>query len=128
MFVQAVLAHFMEDGGFARHVRKVDRVYAERYQKLAKILARDFSDHLTIIPSRAGLHLTALSRSASVRQIDAIARRASEREVKVQQLSHFGMNEPPRAGLVLGYGAIPTALIQEGLCRLRSCFVECSRV
>jgi GntR family transcriptional regulator/MocR family aminotransferase len=127
MIVQPVLAHFIENGGFARHIRKVNRVYADRYQKLAKLLAQDFSDQLTVIPSRAGLHLTALAQSASVRQINAITCRAAEREVKVQQLSHFGVNAPHRAGLVLGYGAIPTARIQEGLCILQSCFEACNR-
>ena len=42
--------------------------------------------------------------------------------VAVQELSRFGVDAPGPPGLVLGYGAIPTARIEDGLQRLRSCF------
>jgi len=37
-------------------------------------------------------------------------------------LARFAAGERRRAGLVLGYGAIATARIEEGLSRLRRCF------
>jgi GntR family transcriptional regulator/MocR family aminotransferase len=120
--VQAALARFIDDGGFARHVRKVGRVYTERHQLITNILARDFSNHLRIIPSIAGLHLTALALYASIDQINACVRRAADKGVQLQELSTFSLDTPPRAGLLFGYGAIPTASIQEGLHRLRRCF------
>src|ERR1041384_983597 len=56
--LQAVLARFINEGHFARHLRKIGRVYAERRALIAKILQRDFADQLTVVPSIAGLHLT----------------------------------------------------------------------
>jgi len=122
MLSQAALARFIDDGGFARHVRKVGRIYAERHELVKNVLSREFSDHLAVIPSAAGLHVTALARSASVDQISALVRRASERGVAVQALSRFAGSVPARAGLVTGYGAIATDRIEEGLRRLRRCF------
>jgi GntR family transcriptional regulator / MocR family aminotransferase len=119
---QAVLARFIDDGGFARHVRKVGRVYRERHELITRILALDFSEHLRPIPSVAGLHITALALSQSVDKISARVRRAADHGVQVQELSRFSLDAPPRAGLLLGYGAIPTACIQDGLRRLRRCF------
>ncbi len=120
--VQATLARFIDDGGFARHIRKVGSVYRLRHALVMQGLIRQFADHLEVIPSAAGLHVTALARSASADRIAAVVRRASEGGVQVQELSKFAVEPPGRPGLVLGYGAIATAHIEEGLRRLRGCF------
>jgi GntR family transcriptional regulator / MocR family aminotransferase len=66
--------------------------------------------------------VTALARTASADRIAAVVRRASDAGVEVQELSRFAVNPPGRAGLVMGYGVIPTARVEEGLHRLRPCF------
>jgi GntR family transcriptional regulator / MocR family aminotransferase len=119
---QAALASFIDSGGFARHIRKVRGIYQARHELIAKILLRDFARHLQIIPSTIGLHVTALAGRASAARIGAIAQRAFEAGVAVQELAKFGVDAPSPVGLVLGYGAIPAAHIEEGLRRLRACF------
>jgi GntR family transcriptional regulator/MocR family aminotransferase len=42
--------------------------------------------------------------------------------VALLPLSLYGVDAPTRPGLVLGYGAIPTERLDEGLRRLRRCF------
>jgi GntR family transcriptional regulator / MocR family aminotransferase len=120
--IQGALARLIDGGGFARHIRKVNRIYAERRELIMNILTHEFSDHLTTLPSVAGLHVAALARSASVSKISAVVARASDLGVEVQELSNFTVDAAPRAGLVIGYGAIPTASIQVGLRRLWDCF------
>jgi GntR family transcriptional regulator / MocR family aminotransferase len=122
MVLQVALAQFIDQGAFARHLRKVRRVYTERHVLVTKILNTDFADHLKVMPAVAGLHVAALSRLASVEQISDVAERASELGVQVQRLAKFAFNNPPRPGLLFGYGAIPTSKIHEGLSLLRSCF------
>ena len=119
---QAVLAQFIESGGFARHIRKVREVYRTRHQAIAKALARDFADHLEVVPSTAGLHIAAIAHGTAGTRMRAVARRAADSDVAVQELSSFGVDSPARPGLVLGYGAIPAVRIPEGLRRLRACF------
>ncbi|ESZ08538.1 hypothetical protein NKH89_12635 [Mesorhizobium sp. M0923] len=89
---------------------------------LADAIANSFADHLELIPSATGLHLTALARTMSVDQVTAVARRAADCGVAVQMLSSFAVSGTPRAGIMLGYGAIPTADIKEGLRLLQACF------
>jgi GntR family transcriptional regulator / MocR family aminotransferase len=120
--VQAALARFIDDGGFAHHLRKTGAVYRARHEILTKVLTRDFAGLLELIPSVAGLHVAATACRASADEIGAIVRRASEAGVEVQELSKFGVHGPAQPGLLLGYGAIPTARIEEGLGRLRKCF------
>jgi GntR family transcriptional regulator/MocR family aminotransferase len=122
MLVQAALARFIDDGDFARHVRKVGGVYRERHATMVKILDRDFRNCLESIPSAAGMHITARSAGASVDEIKGIVRRAFGDGVAVHRLSQFVMDAKAEAGLVLGYGAIATEDIAEGLRRLRRCF------
>lgn len=119
---QAALARFIDDGGFARHVRKVGRVYAERRALITRILERDFAEHLTVVPSFAGLHLTSIACSASLEDLDNVFECAGARGVQVQRLAKFYFAQPKRAGLLFGYGAIATAKIHDGLKQLRSCF------
>jgi GntR family transcriptional regulator/MocR family aminotransferase len=120
--LQVALAQFIDQGAFARHLRKVRRVYTERHETIVRILNSDFADQLEVLPAVAGLHVAAVSHSSSVDQISEVAARAAELGVQVQRLARFAFEAPPRAGLLFGYGAIPTARIRKGLAILRSCF------
>jgi GntR family transcriptional regulator/MocR family aminotransferase len=122
--IQGVLADFIDNGGFARHIRKVREIYRARHRMVSETLARDLADHLEVIPSVAGLHLAAVARSSSAAQMNAVVRRAADAGVAVQELSEFGVDRPGPPGLLLGYGAIPTARIEDGLRRLSSCFLS----
>lgn len=119
---QATMARFMDEGRFARHIRRVNRIYRERHEKVVGILRRDFEEYLELVPSAAGLHVTACARTLSAEGIRSIAVAASEAGVEVQRLSTFRVGDAVRPGLVLGYGAISTEDIAEGLDRLASCF------
>jgi GntR family transcriptional regulator/MocR family aminotransferase len=123
MLGQAALARFIDEGDFARHVRKLGSIYKTRHELMLKIFDRDFAGCLKGIPSTVGLHVTARSSNASVEEITAVVRRArDDAGVVVHRLSEFAVTGPQQAGVVLGYGAIATADIEEGLRRLRACF------
>ena len=119
---QTALAHLIDDGEFARHIRRANRIYRARHEALVGAVRGNFGDHLELIPSTTGLHVAALARTASVEQIDAVACRAAQADVAVQRLSSFAVSGSARAGIVLGYGAIPAERIPEGLRRLRRFF------
>jgi GntR family transcriptional regulator/MocR family aminotransferase len=118
---QSALARFIDEGAFARHIRRVSRTYGERHEVLTAGIKRNFGDCLDLIPSSTGLHIAAYARRASVDQIEAIASRALDLGVAIQS---FALDGKPRAGIMLGYGAIEIARIAEGLRRLRKCFDE----
>jgi GntR family transcriptional regulator / MocR family aminotransferase len=120
--LQAALARFIDDGEFARHLRRAHSVYRERRELIAQILTRDFANDFELIPSSTGLHLTALARTATVDGVETIAVRAWEAGVAVQTLAFAAVRpETRRAGLMLGYGAVATKDIAPGLRVLRGC-------
>ena len=54
---QAVLAAFIAEGHFARHVRRVRVLYAERQSALVEAAARELSGLLDVRSTEAGMHL-----------------------------------------------------------------------
>jgi GntR family transcriptional regulator/MocR family aminotransferase len=120
--IQAPLARFIEDGTFARHLRKVSGIYRTRRAAVLHALERDFSEYLEPVPSAAGLHLAAQARHHSCQGIAEVVRRASEVGVEVQDLARFAVGNRKEAGVVLAYGAVPTDRIAEGLRLFRDCF------
>jgi GntR family transcriptional regulator/MocR family aminotransferase len=127
LLAQAALARFIDDGAFARHVHRATAIYRQRHEMIADIISRDFTDHLELIPSATGLHVSALVRTMSAHQIAAVTHRAAERGVAVQLLSSQVLSPlamSPLPGIMLGYGAIPAVRIEEGLRLLRTCFDE----
>jgi GntR family transcriptional regulator / MocR family aminotransferase len=120
--VQAVLARFIDDGSYARHIRRVGNVYRARHALIVDILSRDFRQYLEPVPSSTGLHVTAVARRLPPSRMVDIAQRAADVGVAVQVLSRFTIGPSQQAGVMLGYGAIATNDIEEGLQRLRACF------
>jgi GntR family transcriptional regulator/MocR family aminotransferase len=118
---QVALARFIDEGHFARHIRKMSAVYRERHKLVTECIARDFAERLEVVPSSVGLHFAALARRASAPFIDRVVQRALARGVGIYPLARFAVHHPA-AGLIIAYGAIPTALVDEGLSQLRRAF------
>jgi GntR family transcriptional regulator/MocR family aminotransferase len=119
---QAALARFIEEGHLARHIRKMRAVYRRRHDMITEAIAGRLSRHLALIPSAAGLHVSATARTASAAEMTDVARRALAAGVAVQPLATFRITQPPRAGLALGYGAIDADDIDKGLLLLSRAF------
>lgn len=112
----ATLAAFIAEGHLARHVRRMRRVYAERRTALLDALAARAGGKLEPIPAPAGLHVTALLvPSADAR---AVVARAAAQGVAVDPLDTYAAERAPPPGLVLGFGQIEAARIDEAVRRL----------
>lgn len=122
---QAALARFIDQGLLARHIRKVSREYAGRHARITEAIERRFNRWLRVIPSAAGLHLSAEAADPARADIPHVVRRAAERGITIGSLSDFYIDAGAahaKAGLILGYGGIPTARLDEGLKRLAASF------
>ena len=118
---QAALAAFIDSGLLARHIRKTRREYAARHERILETLTRDFAEWLTPIPAVAGMHIAAMLHGRSVRFEQQLATRARGAGVGFDRLSTYYARDRAQAGVVLGYGAIATDEIDEGLRILRRC-------
>ncbi|MEU8796807.1 PLP-dependent aminotransferase family protein [Spirillospora sp. NPDC048819] len=114
---QAALARFIDEGLLARHIRRSRREYGARHERVAELVAGLAGDGLALVPSAAGLHLSATLPGGT--DDAAIARNALAAGVGLFALSEFAVTGPPVRGLVFGYGAATVPEIGEGLRRLR---------
>jgi GntR family transcriptional regulator/MocR family aminotransferase len=110
---QATLALLIREGHLRRHIRKMQRVYAERRRVLLRGMHRDLGRWLEPLPSLAGLHVTAQLRRAGSET--ALVQRAREAGVGVHALRPFYHGTHAKQGLVFGYGNIGATAIAEGL-------------
>jgi GntR family transcriptional regulator / MocR family aminotransferase len=110
---QAVLADFMIQGHFTRHIRRMRTLYAQRRSVLVKALkdtlqfeidAPDTGMHLVVwLP--LGMDDKIASQQAAIHGIDVLP------------ISLFSINEH-RTGLILGYAAVNEQDIYDGVQRL----------
>jgi GntR family transcriptional regulator/MocR family aminotransferase len=113
---QAVLAAFLADGHYARHVRRMRALYAERQDALVDAGRGVLADAFEIAASGAGMHLVAWLRSR--RDDAALSRAALALGIETQPISRFALRPYPRAGLMLGYAAYTPAEIRSAAAAL----------
>src|SRR5205809_2856380 len=117
---QAVMHEFICEGHFARHIRRMRPIYAERREVLVTELARAFGEGVAIIGDEAGMHLALLL--PKLRNDQQLAARAAKESLWLSPLSASYVGKSPRQGFVLGFGntranQIPAAVRQlKGLC------------
>jgi GntR family transcriptional regulator/MocR family aminotransferase len=99
---QAVMSDFIREGHFARHVRRMRPIYAERRRVLVAELERQLGDDVTIMGDEAGMHLAIFI--ASGRDDRKIATTAARQSLWLSALSSSYVGRTPRHGFVLGFG------------------------
>jgi GntR family transcriptional regulator/MocR family aminotransferase len=110
---QAALASFLEDGAYARHLRRMRTLYAARRSALLDAVARDVpAARLELRPAETGMHLLALLPPG----VDdrAVSARALAMGVEVPALSRYALRRPRRGGLVLGYAGYDERALRRG--------------
>lgn len=101
-FYQAVLADFIGEGHFERHVRRMRVLYHERRSTLVAAIRTYLRSMVGIYGSEAGMHLT-ISLQYHENDVE-IARRAAEQNLWLWPLSPSYLGKKPRQGLILGFG------------------------
>jgi len=119
---QVVMAEFMAAGHFQRHIRRMRRAALSRRNALLAGWPRDVAGVGELPAVAAGLHLTV--RVESLAREQALVALAASVDVEVGALSKYWLAdsatpEDQRAGLVLGFAAVPEPAIDSALARLR---------
>lgn len=110
---QAILCDFITEGHFARHVRRMRELYAERLGVLLECAGEELEGLLEIPPIEAGLRTVAWLKGEI--SAEKAARAAAEREVDVLPLSRYAWGRTNSKGLVLGFAAVGTKEIRRGV-------------
>jgi GntR family transcriptional regulator/MocR family aminotransferase len=108
MLEQMVLADFITDGHFERHVRRMRAVYAERQQDLIEALRAECASLVDAAAEGSGMHLVGWL-APGVDDAD-VSRRAAARGIDAIPLSAFSVGRGAgRPGVLLGYAHVDRA-------------------
>lgn len=115
--LQGIVADFIVEGHFATHVRRMRKLYQERYQALVDAAQQHLTSDLQVVPTQTGMHTIAFPRDGL--DAVAIAQAAARRGVTVAPISRFCLEPIACDGLVLGFSGFTPAEIQAGVIGLR---------
>ncbi|BAN27956.1 MocR-like pyridoxine biosynthesis transcription factor PdxR [Caballeronia insecticola] len=121
--LQSAVADFIAQGHFARHLKRMRALYAQRREFFAQALIKAFGARASIEPPSGGMHLVMLFNAGVNGPVDdlAIAARAQELGLAVSGLSswHIGARtKRSLRGMVLGFANVADAAEAARLARM----------
>jgi len=120
---QAILCDFIREGHFARHVRRMRELYAERLSVLLESARERLTGLLEIPEVEAGLRTVAWLQGGILAQRAAQA--AAKYDVEVVPLSRYAYGRARRDGIVLGFAAVDARELRRGVEQLARALQAC---
>jgi GntR family transcriptional regulator / MocR family aminotransferase len=119
---QAVLADFIREGHLARHIRRMRMLYLERNEALTAEIRKQLGTTIEVVSAQSGMHLVGLLPNRAADSI--VWEKAVAAGIASWPLSICYQNQPPRGGLILGYGGVDRKQIPDGVKRLATVIRE----
>ena len=110
---QAVLCDFIAEGHFARHIRRMRELYAERLSVLLECARQKLADTLEISKVEAGLQTIGWLRPGF--SADQVSQLAAARNVEVVPVNRYAFGRSRREAVVLGFAAVDPGELRRGV-------------
>jgi GntR family transcriptional regulator/MocR family aminotransferase len=116
-FFQHVLADFISQGHFSRHIRRMRLLYGERRRVLIDCIFEQLGSAAEVTGGEAGMHL-----SVTLNGIDdcEIAQRAARQNLWLVPLSTSYLGKATRQGFILGFGSTAVEELPNAVRKLRN--------
>lgn len=116
-FNQEVLADFIQEGHFSRHIRRMRMLYRDRRNALVSSIEQELGLSVEITGEQAGMHLCVVLKGISDREVVARAARAN---LCLVPLSNSYMGKTSRQGFILGFGSTPASEMATAVRKFRA--------
>ncbi|MEM7126594.1 MAG: PLP-dependent aminotransferase family protein [Chloroflexota bacterium] len=120
---QVVLAHFIDEGHLARHIRRMISLYQDRQSVFIEAVQTYLPGLLTVEPNDTGLHLVGWLPEGADDQV--VSQELAQSGIDAAALSSFAHEPLVRSGLVLGYAAVPKLAIIQSVQRMKPILERC---
>ncbi|MEG0260416.1 MAG: PLP-dependent aminotransferase family protein [Lysinibacillus sp.] len=120
-FDQHIVANFMKDGHFAKHLNRMRKVYRKKHDKLIDILEK-YYPQIEITGDQAGMHVILnVSHTLSETQL---CETAKKHNIGIYPLTDYMLSpkETDKAHFLLGFGGIPVEKIEQVIHQLMDCW------
>ncbi len=98
---QIVLTDFINEGHFARHLRRMRTLYAERQQHLIKLVEQHLANYMTMPLLEGGLHLIAYLNN-DLSESDFL-KACTQAKINTSPVSQFCVDKTQHKGIIFGY-------------------------
>jgi GntR family transcriptional regulator/MocR family aminotransferase len=110
---QAIVATFMTEGHFARHIQRMRKLYSERREAVAQGLMKVLGEHISLDAQPGGMHL--IVRLTRPQPDRALVERLLQAGIYAEALSDCCIADQRHCGLMLGFANIDSQASAEQL-------------
>ncbi len=110
---QQVVADFIQQGHFGRHLKRMRLLYAERLQQILPLLKQKFGDQFKLLATGAGMHLVLMSN----KKIDdvVLAQKIERKGFGCKALSPYYINHKKQYGFIVGFSNVNQEQMMRGV-------------
>jgi GntR family transcriptional regulator / MocR family aminotransferase len=117
VFEQAILADFISEGHFARHLRRMRTLYEKRQNILVEEAEKNLGGLLKVSKSSSGMHLIGWLSEGFDEAV--VAEKAVESGLNLTPLSSYCIENNLSPGIILGYTGFDEKQIKQGVKQLK---------
>lgn len=120
-FDQHILANFMKDGHFSKHLNRMRKIYRKKYDKIKQIFG-DYYPDIRITGDHAGMHmLITIPTNKSVEELKAMA---ASHDIGISPITDYLLKpiQYTQPTFLLGFGGIPLNQLEEAIHQLMQSF------
>jgi GntR family transcriptional regulator/MocR family aminotransferase len=114
-FEQAVLAEFLSEGHFERHLRRTRERNESRRAAVIEALTKELGSSVEIEGASAGVHLVVWLPRVPPGRLPSVVSLATSRGLGIYSVAPYYLRPPARAGLLLGYASLREKEIREAV-------------
>ncbi len=122
---QAVLADFINDGHFARHLRRMRTLYVERQKALVQQAEIHLNEIMSVPPLDSGMHLIGWLNQ-DVEESDVLAA-AGKSDLEIMPTSGFCLKPNRQPSVILGYASFTPKEIEAAVIALKLVYLAENR-
>jgi GntR family transcriptional regulator/MocR family aminotransferase len=119
---QAIVARFMEEGHFARHLRRMRALYKKQQDELTALLKKHLGEYLEANACDTGMHMIAWVRRPC--NLPLLIKKAEEQEIVLQSVADYCIHFQQRDALIMGFTGFNAAHLEQSVLKLKKLFRE----
>ncbi|MEB8431264.1 PLP-dependent aminotransferase family protein [Cocleimonas sp. KMM 6892] len=119
---QQILAEFINSPLYARHLKRMRKIYSRRREILISKLEEYFGDEISVEGTNAGIHLLVWFKQLDAAKEADFIQLAKNKSVGVYSANKLYQKPPENLGLLIGYGNSSCDQIERGIERLAECY------
>jgi GntR family transcriptional regulator/MocR family aminotransferase len=119
---QAIVAQFMQEGHFARHLRRMRTLYKKQQDETLSLLEKHLGDYLELDACDTGMHMVAWLRKPC--NLPLLVEQADAQGIVIQSVADYCIRFKQKDALMLGFTAFKPEDAEKAAIQLKKLFAQ----